>query len=196
MALPRTHLEEIEFNQMEQLFAGKVRIKRATGYFYYEKSSPYVQILHDIKYRNLPRMAQWLAARAVDDMRDSGFFDSVEVVVPVPLHVSKLAQRGYNQSDYIARGLAQRLHVPVCHALVAKRAHGSQTRRGATERWLNAQNTYFLNPSKAGRLENRSVLLVDDVVTTGATLEACVRALQQVPGVSVSVFTLAAARLD
>lgn len=193
--LPRTHLEDVEFNTMEQLFAGKVPILRATGYFYYEKSSPYAQILHDIKYRNMPRMGQWLTTRAASDLKDSGFFDGINAIVPVPLHRSKLAQRGYNQSDYLARGLAQVLQVPIYPAVIATRAHGSQTRRGATDRWLNAQDTYALSDKHAKRLENTHILLVDDVVTTGATLEACAKALLAIPGVTVSLFTLATSRL-
>ena len=195
-ALPRTHLEEVDFNTMEQLFAGKVPIERATGYFYYQKSSPYAQILFDIKYHNRPQMGQWLAARAASDLSASGFFDGIEVIVPVPLHPSKLAQRGYNQSDYLARGLAQQLGLPVVDALKSTRAHGSQTHRGAAERWLNAQNTYALRRSAGAQLAGKHVLLVDDVVTTGATLEACARALLTVTGACVSLFTLAAARLD
>jgi len=181
---------------MEQLFAGKVPIERATGYFYYQKSSPYAQILYDIKYRNRPQMGRWLAARAAGELRNSGFFDDIEVIVPVPLHPSKLAERGYNQSDYLARGLSQALGIPVIDALKSTRAHGSQTRRSATDRWLNAQHTYALRQAKASQIENKHILLVDDVVTTGATLEACTHALLTAPGTQVTLFTLATARLD
>lgn len=195
VALPRTHLEEVEFNVMEQLFAGKVPIERATGYFYYQKTSPYAQILFDIKYHNRPQMGQWLTSRAAQELRASGFFDGIGAIVPVPLHPSKLAERGYNQSDYLARGLAEALGVPVVQALKSTRAHGSQTRRGATDRWLNVQHTYTLNDKKAHTLENTPLLLVDDVVTTGATLESCARALLTIPGTTVSLFTLATAQL-
>lgn len=196
VALPRTHLEDVEFNTMEQLFAGKVPIERAASYFYYQKTSPYAQILFDIKYRNMPRMGQWLTSRAAQELRASGFFDGIDAIVPVPLHASKLAERGYNQSDYLARGLAEALGLPVVQALKSTRAHGSQTRRGATDRWINVQGTYALNSKKAKSLENTHILLVDDVVTTGSTLEACARALLAIPGTTVSLFTLAIARLD
>lgn len=194
--LPRTHLEDIEFNIMEQLFAGKVPIERATGYFYYQKSSPYAQILFDIKYRNRPQMGQWLTARAAAELKPSGFFDDIGAIVPVPLHPSKLAERGYNQSDYLARGLSQALDIPVSKALVSTRAHGSQTRRSASERALNAKDTYALRKSITTSLEDTHILLIDDVVTTGATLEACAHALLAIPGTKVSLFTLATARLD
>ena len=97
--LPRTRYEEVPFNTMEQHFAGKVPIERATAYFFYEKGSPYASILHDIKYHSMPRMGQWLTTRAVGDMASSHFFDTIDIATAVPLHRSKLAHRGYNQSE-------------------------------------------------------------------------------------------------
>ena len=121
--LPRTRYEEVDFNAMEQLFAGKVPIERATAYFFYEKGSPYASILHDVKYHGTPVMGQWLTARAVTDMAASHFFDDIDVVTAVPLHRSKLAQRGYNQSEYLARGIAQALHIPYTETLKAISTH-------------------------------------------------------------------------
>jgi len=194
--MPRTRFEELEFNAMEQLFAGRVPIERATAYFYYEKGSPYASILHDIKYRNVPRMGRWLATRAVRQMRDSAFFDGIDAIVPVPLHRSKLARRGYNQSEYLAMGISDATGVPLVNALTAVRSHTSQTRKGAVERWLNIQGNYQAS-SHASQLSGKHVLLVDDVVTTGATLIVCADALRAtVPDVKLSLFTLAAARLD
>ena len=137
--LPRTRYEEVNFNTMEQHFAGKVPIERATAYFYYEKGSPYASILHDIKYHSMPRMGRWLTARAVRDMEDSHFFDTIDVVTAVPLHRSKLARRGYNQSEYLARGIADALGIPYIEALKAIRPHSTQTHKGALERWQNIQ---------------------------------------------------------
>ncbi len=194
-ALPRTRYEEADFNTMEQHFAGKVPIERATAYFFYEKGSPYSSILHDIKYHHQPRMGLWLAARAVTDMASSRFFDGIDVVTAVPLHRSKLAHRGYNQSEYLARGIAEALHVPLIEALKAVRPHSTQTHKGAMERWQNIQGNYALKKN-ADRLAGKHILLVDDVITTGSTLTVCAAALKTIPGTMVSLFTLAAARLD
>ena len=193
--LPRTRYEQTEFNTMEQHFAGKVPIERATAYFFYEKGSPFAAILHDIKYHNLPVMGRWLTARAVTDMAASGFFDSIDAVTAVPLHRSKLAHRGYNQSEYLAHGITDALHIPYVEALKAVRPHTTQTRKGALERWRNIQGNYALT-DKAPQLAGKHVLLVDDVITTGSTLTACASLLRDIEGVTVSVFTLAAARLD
>lgn len=193
--LPRTRYETVEFNTMEQLFAGKVPIERATAYFYYEKGAPYASILHDIKYRSVPKMGQWLTTRAVHDMASSHFFDGIDAVTAVPLHRSKLAHRGYNQSEYLAHGITDALHIPYVEALKAVRPHTTQTRKGALERWRNIQGNYALT-DKAPQLAGKHVLLVDDVITTGSTLTACASLLRDIEGVTVSVFTLAAARLD
>lgn len=194
-ALPRTRYEEVDFNAMEQLFAGKVPIERATAYFFYEKGSPYASVLHDIKYHSTPRMGRWLTARAVCDMAGSRFFDNIDVVTAVPLHRSKLAHRGYNQSEYLARGIADELNIPYIETLKAVRPHSTQTHKGALERWQNIQNNYALK-NNSNQLTGKHILLVDDVVTTGATLIVCSSLLKSIPGTTVSLFTLAAARLE
>ena len=195
-AMPRTRYEDASFNTMEQLFAGKVPIERATAYFFYEKASPYASILHDIKYHGLPAMGRWLTARAVTDMAASRFFEDIDLVTAVPLHRSKLASRGYNQSEYLARGIADALNIPYTQALKAVRPHATQTHKGALERWQNIQGNYALNNKKASSLAGKHILLVDDVVTTGSTLITCAAELLKIPDVKVSLFTLAAARLE
>ncbi len=193
--MPLTHLHTKPSNDMEQLFYGKtpMPIDKAAGYFWYEKSSPYSAIIHDIKYRHMPRMGMWLAYRAASGMTD--FFSDIDIIVPVPLHFTKLAQRGYNQSLYIARGIAQACGAQVVEALKATRSHSTQTRKGAYDRWKNIAGAYALAPAAAHKLQDRHVLIVDDVVTTGSTLEVCAAQVQTLPGVKVSLFTLAVARL-
>ena len=193
--LPRTFLYGTQSNAMEQLFYGKTLqpIEMAAGLFWYEKSSPYSAIIHDIKYRHMPRMGMWLAYRAASGMTD--FFSDIDIIVPVPLHFTKLAQRGYNQSLYIARGIAQACGAQVVEALKATRSHSTQTRKGAYDRWKNIAGAYALAPAAAHKLQDRHVLIVDDVVTTGSTLEVCAAQVQTLPGVKVSLFTLAVARL-
>ena len=195
-ALPRTRLEETEFNAMEQLFAGKVPVERATALFFYEKGSPFAAIIHDIKYNNMAPMGVWMGAYAVRMMQASGFFDGIDVVIPVPLHADKLAQRGYNQAERIAHGIAQETGAAIGKHIVATRPHSTQTQKGAYERWLNTRDTVAATPRAATELQGKHVLLVDDVITTGATIIACAEALAAIPGITISIFTLAAARLE
>ena len=193
--LPRTHLEDSTFNRMEQLFAGKVPVKRAAALYYYEKGNPYASIVHDIKYRNMAGMGVWIGKLAVTLMKDSHFFDGIDIVVPAPLHSDKLAERGYNQAEMIARGIAQATGATVINAVTATRPHSTQTRKGAYERWLNTRDIYTAHPHAATQLQGKHVLLVDDVITTGATIIACAEALQHIPSITLSIFTLTSSRL-
>lgn len=194
--LPLTHIEDVTFNAMEQLFAGKVPIERAAALFYYEKGSPHASILHDIKYRNMARLAVWMGTLAVLKMKHSGFFDGIDIVVPVPLHRDKLAKRGYNQAEMIAHGIAEATGATLMQAVVATRPHSTQTRKGAYERWLNTQDTVAAAPRALNALQGKHVLLVDDVITTGSTIIRCAEALSTIPGIKQSVFTLAKAHHD
>ena len=197
MDMPRTHYEDIEFNAMEQLMAGKVPVERCASYFFYHKNDPYASILHDIKYRNMPTMGRWLTERASLEMLSSHFFDDIDAIVPVPLHYTKLASRGYNQSQYLAQGIARAINAPVIKAIKAVREHSTQTHKDAAERLLNTQGMYAASRRHCRDLDSKHLLIVDDVVTTGSTLLACATALKDaIPGVKLSLFTLAVAQLD
>lgn len=194
--LPLTHYDTIQFNPMEQLFAGKVPVERATGYFFYERGSRHAAILHGIKYHNQPLMGQWLARRFAAALKRNGWLDGIDAIVPVPLHKSKMALRGYNQSEYIARGIAAECGCAVEQLVVAVKRHETQTHKGLHERLLNTMGIYKAS-SKANRYAGKHILLVDDVVTTGATLLSCATALlQAVPDMRISIATLAVARLQ
>lgn len=197
MDMPRTHYEDIPFNAFDQLMAGKVPIERCVSYFFYQKNDPYASILHDIKYRNMPTMGRWLTEHATHELLPSHFFDGIDAIVPVPLHYTKLASRGYNQSEYLAKGIARAIGVPVIKALRATKEHSTQTHKDAAERLLNTQGMYAASTRHCHGLDGKHLLIVDDVVTTGSTLLACATALKTaIPNVRLSLFTLAAAQLE
>ncbi len=194
--LPRTRYERQTFNAFEQRFAGIVPIERAVSFFFYERTSSYAAILHDIKYHNMPQLGVWMGQQAAAEMRDSGCFDAIDAIVPVPLHFTKLASRGYNQSEKIASGVAKELGVPVVNALKAVRESETQTHKSAAERMESTRGRFALRNKYADELKNKHLLLLDDVVTTGSTLINCARPLLAIEGTTLSVFTLAAAHLD
>ncbi len=197
MNLPRTHYEDINFNPFDQLMAGKVPVERCASYFFYHKNDPYASILHDLKYRNMPTLGRWLAERATRQMLGSHFFDGIDAIVPVPLHYTKLASRGYNQSQYLAQGISNATGIPVIKALKAVREHPTQTHKDAIERQMNTQGMYAANLRHCNALDGKHLLIVDDVVTTGSTLLACATALHQaIPAIKISLFTLATAQLE
>lgn len=194
--LPRTQLHEHHFNAMEQLFAGKTPIERATGYFFYEKDNRYAGILHRIKYYNDPKLGEWLAAKFAAEIAANGFFDGIDVIIPIPLHRSKLIKRGYNQSEYIARGISKATGIPIDTGIIrATKPHATQTRKGMYERYLNTIGIFGIKHPE--RVEGKHVLIVDDVVTTGATIISCASLLHsEISGITVSAATLAVARLS
>ena len=194
--LPLTGYHLVDFNPVEQLFAGKVPVEHATGYFFYERGSRHAAILHSIKYHNNPHLGEWLAGRFAAELEAVGWFGDVEAVVPVPLHRSKLAARGYNQSEYVARGLASVAGCRVERLVKAVKRHETQTHKGQYERQLNIAGV-FRATQWAGDFAGKHILLVDDVVTTGATLLSCAEALKHaVPDIRISIATLAVARLQ
>lgn len=198
MPLTGYHSREFKFNPMEQLFAGRVPIERATALFHYRRGDPYASILHDIKYRHTPLLGTWLMERYARQLQQIGWLDGITAVVPVPLHRSKLASRGYNQALLLARGVAQAVpDIEVIEAVKAIRAHATQTHKNAIERQKNVQGCFAPTDDAATRLADRHILLVDDVVTTGSTLEACAQVLlEAVPGLKISIISLAGATLD
>lgn len=193
--IPYTCFHEVNFNPMEQLFAGKILIERAVGCFYYEKDNPYSNILHDIKYHNIPTLGRYMARNYAQTLVGCGLFSDIDCIIPVPLHISKRIRRGYNQSEHIARGLADILNVPVMtDIIIAEKGHETQTNKGIHERWLNTQGIFSAQDKDC--LKDKHVLIVDDVVTTGATLLSAALTIADVPGIKISLATLGVARLQ
>lgn len=192
--IPCTGFHELKFNPMEQLFAGKILIERAVGYFFYEKDNPYSGILHDLKYRNRPQLGRHFASKYAKELADSDIFSDIDCIIPIPLHRSKRIKRGYNQSEHIAMGFADIFNVPVyTDIIIAEKEHESQTNKGIHERWLNTQGIFSAHDKE--RLQDKHVLIVDDVVTTGATLLSAALTIADVTGIKISLATLGVARL-
>lgn len=194
MNMPRTRVHNDSFNIIHERLAGKTPIERATGYFYYYRESDYAAIIHNAKYNGRPIIARKLAMRFARELMADNFFDGIDLVLYVPMFFLKKIKRGYNQSEYIAQGISQATNIPVGHNLISKRSHSSQTKKNSYSRWLNAQGVYDVINSD--ELENKHVLIVDDVITTGATLLACCDVVHNaVPSATISVLSLAVTRL-
>lgn len=193
--LPRTNLHNQSFGPIHHRLASHVPIERAGGYFYYYRSGAFTRLIHAAKYRGRPNVARYLGAEYAREIMPDGFFDNMDLILPVPLHRFKLWKRGYNQTDYIAQGVRDVTKLPIAHNLVAIKGHSTQTRKGAYLRWLNTRNIYGVEHSE--ELEGKHVLVVDDVLTTGATLLACCEAIHRTaPTATISVLTLAVSHLQ
>lgn len=191
MKMPKTNFHRQKGNLVEKAFWGRVPIERATSYFYFVKGSDFQHLLHNLKYHNHPEVGVYMGEQLGHDLATQPDFSHFDAIIPVPLHPSKLRKRGYNQSEMIARGLSRALKVPIDKKTLYRKVYTeTQTRKSRIERWENVSNVFEADPMKI--LNGKHVLLVDDVLTTGATIEGCANALRKHnPTIKISVATLA-----
>ena len=190
--LPSTHFYQQPNNAVEQRLRGRVSVTAAASVYFFAKSSALQTLLHQLKYRNQPKLGIWLGQQMAMEAANTDWFKGVDVIIPVPLSAKKERLRGYNQSACLAQGLSALLPIPMQeHCLQRHRNTATQTRKSRVERQRNVAGAFSVQNTQA--LQNKHVLLVDDVFTTGATLEACLETLQAIPGIQMRVLTLACA---
>lgn len=174
---------------MAQLFWHLAPVQRAAAFIYYQSHSEMAQMVYQLKYRNSPDVGEDLGRLMATDMSLAHYFDGIDLLVPVPLTVKRQRQRGYNQSEMLARGISDVTHLPVVpKALKRQVFRESQTHLSRHERQENVAGIFVT--ADAATLKGRHVLLIDDVCTTGATLTACAQALASIEGIRISVLTL------
>ncbi len=189
---PLTRFTDLTTNMVAELFWGRVPIRYSTSYFYYIKDSRYQHIIHHLKYSGRQHIGLELGRIFGTELMKTSIA-SVDVIVPVPLHPKKLRKRGFNQSEVIARGMAGSMDKNIITgALERIRYTASQTNRSRYERWENVEGIFRVK--KPHLLAGKHILLTDDVVTTGSTLEACASEILKIQGTTVSVATLAVTR--
>ena len=192
-SLPLAQVHESEDNFVEQHLYGRPYIESATTLMVYGKETVPQKIIHEIKYHGAKELAQSMG-RMLGRQMKGGRFSSVDMIVPVPLHPKRLKWRGYNQSEWIAKGLSEELGVPVRSNLVERVVETStQTNKNAEERWSNVKGIFALRQEVSTEgLKDHHLLIVDDVITTGSTLMACAAAFSHVDNVKISAASLAA----
>ncbi|HRB30543.1 MAG TPA: phosphoribosyltransferase family protein [Ferruginibacter sp.] len=190
--LPHTGFENMTGNAAEKLFEGRVPIRSAHSQFYFAKHKLIQHLLHQLKYKGNREIGIYLGNMMGQALLKSNRFANPDALIPLPLHADKEFKRGYNQSLLICKGMAKAMQVPVITTAVKReRITETQTKKHRMERWQNVEDSFVLQDTT--EIKNKHLLLVDDVVTTGATLEACSSALLRLPGVSISIATLAIA---
>ena len=186
--LPRTNFHREHDNPLAMTFWGRVRLEHAAAWFHYFKGSRYPNLIHRMKYMGMKEIGYEMGKMYARELRDSPF-DQSRVIVPVPLHPRKQRKRGYNQSEWIARGMADVFRIPLSSGNLVRAVNTrTQTRKSRIERWKNVENVFKVRHPHV--LKDQHILLVDDVVTTGATLESCASTLLGCPGTKVSLVTL------
>lgn len=187
-SLPRTGYHRRELNPMEERFAGKFPFDHATGHFFYSRDSALAGLIQDMKYKRFPGIGETLGRIAAEELYPTGFFENVDVIVPIPMHGVKQMVRGYNQVIHVAKGIGEAAGLPVVESLKAVRAHRTQTSLTQRERRENTQGLFCLSDNHG--LEGKGVLLVDDVCTTGSTLISAAETLEGSGHTHLSIMTL------
>ena len=192
MELRKTNYHLDVENPVSQMFWGRVMVQNATAFYFFNKGSKFRKLIHKLKYTGEKEIGYELGRHLGGVLKNAEVFKDVEVIIPVPLHPKREKKRGYNQSDWIGKGLAEAMEIKMdSKNLYRAVSNVTQTQKSRDERWENVASIFKLKNTKA--LEGKHVLLIDDVVTTGSTLEACAASLLEVEGLKVSIATLAVA---
>ncbi len=188
--LPVTNFHKNRDNKVAQLFWGRVNIENAASFFAYKKGSRYRELILNIKYKGLKELGFETGKRFGQILSETVEFRNIDVVVPVPLHPRKFKKRGFNQSEWIALGIAEALQKPMSGNNLYRRVFTStQTKKNRFERFKNVDGIFAVNNTE--QFQGKHILLIDDVVTTGSTLEACAVELLKLTATKISIATLA-----
>ncbi len=191
MRLPRTgFLAHPYDNEMAQVFWGRVsHFEKAYAFIYHQPHSDSARGVYQIKYFDMPDTGVDIGVLMGRQMKATGFTDDIDIIVPVPLAKERERQRGFNQSEMIAQGISDMTGIRVANDIVRRVSfHGSQTKRDRQERAENVENAFQLKNGEC--VTGKHVLIVDDIVTTGATIVAMTHQITQMPGVRVSVASI------
>lgn len=187
--LPLTMYHRIAENQTAQRFAGRISFQNATSLAYYTKDGLLQYLLQQFKYRGNKRVGLFLGKKLGITLKKANWSAGIDIVVPVPLHTKKTKSRGYNQSEIIAQKVAEVLNVSIeSQNLIRIKNTDTQTSKSRAERAENMKNAFLVKESSA--FAGKHILLLDDVLTTGATIEGCVAALSTVAGIKISIATI------
>ena len=191
--LPRTEQSILRANSTEDALAGVGHLQRAAAFLFYDKEQPIQRVIHKMKYADQPLIGYQLGRQAAMEFLCTDFFEGIEVIVPVPLHKNRQRSRGYNQSEYIARGISEITGIPVDTTHVTREKDTpQQALQSGDDRKNNVADAFAVNHPE--QLYRKHILVVDDLITTGETAKACIHAMRTIRGAKYSVFALCKAR--
>jgi ComF family protein len=191
LQLPVSGYLDFKENPIEKLFWGRVKVKAAAALYFFTKEGGIQHLMHHLKYKQRKDIGIWMGKKLGKAIKESTRFSNIDYVVPIPLHPKKKFRRGYNQSDLIAQGIEDETHWINASVLERIDDTATQTKKNKYERWLNVGESFRISPRY--NIENKNILLIDDVITTGATMEGNIHALLKAGAANVSVLTVACA---
>ena len=192
--LPYTGFEKLADNNITKLFSGRLPIERGAAWLFFGKDGLTQKLIHQLKYHGNQELGEYLGHIMGGQLRQAGWFNGVDLIVPLPLNRKKYRIRGYNQAELICTGLHKATNIQVEKLAIMRTIFTqTQTRKSRLQRWANVEHVFDVKDEHL--LEGRHVLLVDDVITTGATMDACGQVLLRAPGLKLSVLSLALADL-
>ena len=190
MQLPETNYHLMEHSPLDYIFEGRVPVEKVASMLYYKKGNKVQHILHALKYKGNKEVGRFLGELYGQQLKKSSYYKSVDCIVPIPLHPKKLRMRGYNQSEWIAMGLSRSMNIPYfTDVLYRSEFTETQTKKSRFSRWENVKNVFAT--ADMDKIKGKHVLICDDVLTTGATMEAAITQLLKIDGIRISVVTLA-----
>ena len=187
--LPLTDYDFSKENAVDRIFYGRVRIEKAASFLYFSKQGIVKNLLHYLKYKNQQDIGGFIGDWFGTKIANEGC-PKIDIVIPVPLHPKKIKKRGYNQVELFGKKMATHLNAAYRDDILIKTQNTkTQTKKNRLARWKNSQDLFIVNSLEG--MGNKNLLLVDDVITTGATIEACATALLQIPNAKIYVATIA-----
>lgn len=188
--LPVTNFSGEHNNLVEKSFYGRIPIENATALFYFFKKGNVQELIHALKYKNQQQVGVLLGNWLGEEILVSSRFSTIDCIVSVPLHKKKLKSRGYNQVTTFGESLANKLNIPYIDNVLKRVSFtNTQTKKIRLDRWKNVEELFLVEDNAA--LENKHILLIDDIITTGATLEACWKAFENTKNIKISIACMA-----
>ncbi|WP_378179599.1 ComF family protein [Aquimarina sp. SS2-1] len=188
--LPLGNFHKVNAKKIEKVFYGRAKIENATSLLVFEKGGLVQNLIHNLKYRGREEIGKELGIWLGHELSQITDYQNIDVIIPVPLHPRRLRERGYNQVEKFGKEIAERLQAKYIDFVLKKNSYNQkQSKNSRLTRWINTSETF--GAQNESLLMNKHILIVDDIVTTGATLEACIEVLKGIPGIKISIATMA-----